>query len=118
MKYKTSELTGELLDAAVAKALYGDKAKEILEVLSSGHLADGFLPSTNWAHGGPIIDRYQIRVDFVAHRRHFPSEPGKWFGTLFECMGEQRIGHESGATPLIAAMRAFVFAIIGDAVDL
>lgn len=80
MKYKTSELIGELLNAAVATALKGSfvaydeahsihsssssKRKNVLPaILNPGFVEWGgevFEPSTNWAHGGPIVGHEQI----------------------------------------------------------
>ena len=80
MKYKTSELEGVMLDAAVAKALgyvYLDGQKiapphspspsERARLLMSPALtiddkSEWFEPSSCWALGGPIIERERIGV--------------------------------------------------------
>jgi len=98
---KTNELTGAALDWAVAEA--------------QGHdfpAADAFCgifnPSTNWAQGGPIIERegigvYQYRGAWAAHCP-LPN------GGLHACM-------ENQPTPLIAAMRCYVASKLGADVD-
>lgn len=88
MKIKTSELSGAALDWAVAKC----------EGHGIGALDDPwFAPSTNWSHGGPIIEREKMGV--------FPTHGG-WAS-----------GFQSGPTPLIAAMRRYVASQLGDEVD-
>lgn len=104
MKYKTAELTGSLLDAAVRIAV-GEDAMPWVEDPSAtiGH----WQPSTSWAHGGPLIERERItlRADFSTER------PGEW-----AAMGNGL--YAEGPTPLIAAMRAFVAAEVGPEVEL
>jgi hypothetical protein len=55
-----------------------------------------FAPSTNWEHGGPIIERERITLSA-------PSCGPMWSA----CAGPGEYVEE-GATPLIAAMRAYV----------
>ena len=102
---KTSELTDIALDWAVAKAwqpVYSDR--HLLE-----H-AKGFHPSTDWAQGGPIIEREEIALEPMTHDEHGDG----WLATRVEgpavCM-------EFGPTPLIAAMRCFVASRLGDEVE-
>ena len=64
MKYKTSELMGGLLDAAVAKAIGLDSAMAAdMFGLGCPNFLDRFTPSTSWLHGGPIIEREFILLD-------------------------------------------------------
>jgi len=67
---------------------------------------DGWNPSTNWAQGGPIIERERITVDAREH------------GTLWVAHSRQ-VGQDgiTGPTPLIAAMRCFVASKLGDEVE-
>ena len=117
--YKTSELTGALLDSAVAKA-----EGMIFEVLDQKTWGDGsgitfvsaspvcrvnhnyFEPSTSWAIGGPIIDRERIEL-------LFSDIDQKWTAITNRLRSES-----TGSTPLTAAMRAFVLARCGAEVDL
>jgi hypothetical protein len=70
MKYKTSELSGDFLDAAVSMAEGRDGTRRVqasilkkdgtwvpTEVIAEG---PPFHPSTSWEHGGPIIERENI----------------------------------------------------------
>jgi len=95
---KTAELTGAALDRAVAHAL--------------GAPDDGNgLPyySTNWAIGGPIIEREGLLV-----RPSFTDERDKWTSIQWAPKGVC----ESGPTPLIAAMRCYVASKLGDEVEI
>ena len=101
---KTSELTDIALDWAVAKCL--PIPKDALGLLDLD-VYNGFNPSTNWAQGGPIIEREKISVwarstDFAA-----------------EAFNEGREGFvEEGPTPLVAAMRCYVASKLGDDVEI
>ena len=117
MKYKTSELTSALLDAGVAKALGWPRYPD---AMSLGWLKNGILmpcyewePSSNWADGGPIIERERISILsdngtgwIAAMPEHRLGEFGTWTNS------------SPGTTALEAAMREFVFAKIGAEVDL
>jgi hypothetical protein len=97
---KTSELQGVALDWAVAKC----------EGHGIGVLDDPwFAPSTNWAQGGPIIEREKIELAHVYSDRKF-----FWIATRSE---HGAISEEQGPTPLVAAMRCYVASQIGDEVD-
>jgi len=92
---KTSELTGQALDWAVAKC-----EGYLCDYKYNGALVDY---STNWAQGGPIIEREHIALW---------SEGYDW-------EAKQYGQHESwGETPLIAAMRCYVASKLGDEVDI
>jgi len=93
---KTSELTGEALDRAVGKAMK----------LQDPYWHEGRCAwfSTDWAEGGPIIERERIDV-LYEHDLRWIAVPQK--------------GIESyGPTPLIAAMRCYVASVLGDTVDI
>jgi hypothetical protein len=126
---KTSELTGAALNWAVGVAegiqwesddpevgLYHRRSRNdrlVLGALDYDIMEDWGLtpyePSTNWAQGGPIIEREGFCIQpfkggwecFVAHR-------------LFE----DDHHHSTGPTPLIAAMRCYVASKLGDDIDL
>lgn len=133
MKHKTAELTGALLDAAVAKAegmpytVVPEKVWGGLGItfISSGPACsvglDYFEPSTNWAKGGPIIERERIQLESykdsdapASERRYF------WVAVIYSPFWEpvRKDAHGGGETPLIAAMRAYVASKLGDEVDL
>ncbi len=103
-----TELTGLALDRAVATcegatdfrydtvATYWVTLNGKDRALRSGW-AQSYLPSTNWEHGGPIIERENIAV--------WPDdEEGGWFASAD---GGRRKDYK-GPTPLIAAMRCYV----------
>jgi hypothetical protein len=107
MKIKTADLTGPALDWAVAKC----------EGIGVEHVNDGivkcllrkpsgrYAPSTDWAQGGPIIERESLELVL-----------------LFLCPGTWRaisMGRDwcNGHTPLQAAMRCFVASKLGDVVE-
>jgi hypothetical protein len=92
---KTSELTGAALDRAVHQAW------------CEGACHDEPFPSysTDWAQGGPIIERNLITIF-----RH----DEEWFAHSQLSTPEDF----HGDTPLIAAMRCFVASQLGDAIDI
>tara|TARA_R110000868_G_scaffold5817_5_gene34060 strand:+ start:446 stop:793 length:348 start_codon:yes stop_codon:yes gene_type:complete len=103
---KTNELTGEALDLAVAQAM-GRKYTDF------GWWWDNFNPSTNWAHGGPIIEREKITaVAFGSRWEAFREES---FATYLDVNEGEADSY--GPTPLIAAMRCYVASKLGDEVD-
>jgi hypothetical protein len=121
VKYKTSELTGELLDAAVAKA--EGIAIKLCRVRRRLIIADDpdatvWCPSDYWGQGGEIIERERIRLavadngDWWAERRLF-SDGRIAYETSYDKVVVCR-----GGTPLIAAMRAYVASKLGEEVEL
>ena len=67
--------------------------------------------STDWAQGGPIIERERIDVFWQSHQH-------AWVGSMSR--GSNKIGFrhlQYGNTPLIAAMRCYVASKLGDEVD-
>jgi hypothetical protein len=97
---KTSELTGAALDWAVAKcegAINGDD-------LDIGFILEGgYSPSTDWAQGGPIIERERIELE---------HDGFIWWARI------KADEDYSGPTPLIAAMRCYVASKLGDEVEI
>jgi hypothetical protein len=127
MKHQTLELTGIWIDAAVAKALGMKSAIRDLgtgaprfKTYQTGGLdcgpsesdcGDDFEPSRLWGHGGPIIDREHIALEFEADM----GVPD-WTATHPGCEGTwPKSAH--GPSALVAAMKAFIRAKIGDEVD-
>jgi len=120
---KTSELTGAALDWAVAKCenfnddsaiirlWNGQVTKIIPGDYEAPEIYTHYSPSTNWAQGGPIIEREGIGLDQYAD---YP----RW--QAFTPAPEQPSGQAAcnGPTPLIAAMRCYVASKLGDAVEI
>lgn len=123
MKIKTSELTGTALEWAVAKAdnnLYPTGDVRLLDrnlfTITAGDYENPdvwqrYAPSTDWAEGGPLIQRERMEVmpcmDVLVE---------KWIAT--HCLRQSKWTQECGPTPLIAVMRAFCCSKLGDEVDI
>ena len=103
MKIKTSELTGAALDWAVAKCLGVDYIS-FLNMHQCGH----FHFSTDWAEGGPIIEREKISVIHMEGTQH-------WIAMLFKPTADTTPKSEG---PLIAAMRCYCCSKLGDEIDI
>ena len=90
---KTSELNGKQLNLLVAQ----------LEDFDNGDWLPDY--ATDWAAGGPIIEREMITVGPAKHDGYmawaWPKADGYW-----------------GDTPLIAAMRCYVASKLGDDADI
>ena len=108
---KTAELTGAALDWAVAKCegvINGDD-------LDIGFIRErGYTPSTDWAQGGPIIEREKITILYVDPDDEEPlvSEDCWTAGVPFAETGY------TAQTPLIAAMRCYVASKLGEDVEI
>lgn len=111
MKVKINELTGAALDWAVAKCDGHDM--EYFQVV------DAYLPSTDWAQGGPIIEREKVCVEYMAG-----AGDGGLDVWVAEVLHEDRkyggvmSSAGQGPTPLIAAMRCYVASKLGDEVEI
>lgn len=109
MKTKTADLTAAALDWAVAKCesrvnvgVYGGPVviDHKLHLHYCGVVLDcAFTPSTDWAQGGPIIEREKISVDF----HYKPLSKAIWVAEITGTGLRSR-----GSTALIAAMRCYV----------
>lgn len=125
MKHKTSELTGALLAHAVALAAGYKVKRDCAEwavwlppeatpdgcpVHSFG--AHGYRPDMRWEHGGPIIEREHLRVEWH-------SDGGGFWRSVRPAvvLGDWPISR-NGATALEAAMRAYVASKFGEEVEL
>ena len=117
MKIKTSELTGAALDWAVAKcegpnsvaACYYDEDDLPMCRDEAPHME--WQPSTDWAQGGPIIERTGIATSphdtlgWAAFQSHTAID-----GVIYK--------DYFGPTPLISAMRCYVASKLGDEVKI
>ena len=130
MKHKVSELEGARLDAAVAMAegypvrntRFGyevDFPSYLDEMGQDGCYSGAYSPSDNWAQGGPIIERERIVIAWY-------KSLGEWYAIAgnagIENFGSDELAagehNHLGATPLVAAMRAYVASKFGDEVEL
>jgi hypothetical protein len=112
---KVADLEGALLDAWVVKALGGYRGP--YQLVKDGRpekncliFPDGvpfrattgnLMPSSDWSHGGPIIERERIRL-------HHRSDGIPWASQIFVDGNSVMPIYGYGDTPLIAAMRAYV----------
>lgn len=110
MKKQVRELSGAALDWAVAKAEgYIDDCNSWLYEASLEEVFDGtYKPSTDWSLGGPIIQENRIRLDCSWN-------PGPFDAT---CKIDGVTGWVKGSAMLVAAMRCFVTAKIGDEIEI
>lgn len=106
---KTSELTGAALDWAVAKC-EGEEVKMVNGQLETLWTDNGWKPSTDWAQGGPIIEREGMHVDCLRQSASPVWEAWPYVG------GTKFI--QQGTTTLIAAMRCYVASKLGDEIEL
>jgi hypothetical protein len=83
---KTNTLTDQALDWAVSQIEGHERAY-----------------STDWAHGGPIIEMERIELEWSG---------SEWWARI------KADDDFSGPTPLVAAMRCFVASRLGDEVDI
>jgi len=104
MKIKTADLIGPALDWAVAKVWYGPEYDMSIPLFDDGLI---FQPSALWQHGGPIIEREQITVEYQGW-----GGEDQWIGYIRH---DEEI---AGPTPLIAAMRCFVASKLGEEIDI
>ena len=120
MKIKTSELIDAALDWAVgyARCLTATNGKPILarDLMDAAMRYGTSSPSTDWAQGGPIIDR-EIG-NLWKHNKLDPNEPDVWTAAAYRKAPDgAMLYYEDGPTPLIAAMRCFCRSKLGDEVD-
>lgn len=139
MKIKTADLIGDPLDWAVAK-IEGKYLVYFDEYFTRNGIASGKSPnrvqsmldfqplkgkwcwlnslgggvaipeySTDWSQGGPIIEREKITVCW---------EGTTWVGSLYLDHDRRWGGNKVGPTPLIAAMRCYCYAKLGEFVDI
>ena len=115
---KVSDLTGAALDWAVAECedfndgfaiirLWNNSVTKIIPGdYETPEACTSYSPSTNWAQGGPIIEREGLYICLT------PLAKTEWMST-----DEYGQLTEYGPTPLIAAMRCYVASKLGDTVE-
>lgn len=119
MKVKTSKLKDDALAWAVAKcqgagaALVKTHSRGEVLLLSDNtedcDAGEHYHPQTNWAQGGPIIERENISITGTAFS-WWECEEG-WYAHVGDIFAY-------GDTPLVAAMRAYVASKLGDEVEI
>jgi hypothetical protein len=122
MKIKTSELIGPALDWAVAEC--NGRGLDLEDPrdpwLTCEGIADqplhSYTPHTDWAQGGPIIDREVLANGLQIGRKTVGALQFSCYAEYQGYMWEQRRMYY-GPTPLIAAMRCYVASKLGDDVD-
>lgn len=109
---KTSELSGAALDWAV------QQCEGTRKDIDFAWWTEDYAPSTLWAQGGPIIEREGIDLHRVTgalwSASCWPNNSGMAKNPA------QQFKHNvytDGPTPLIAAMRCYVYAKLGHDVD-
>ena len=103
---KTAELTGAALDWSVAKCEgFGDSPRLRARYMYQQSKGMGYYYSTDWAHGGPIIEREMIEL--------VPQTPALW-----DAMYKGQHIPNDGPTPLVAAMRCYVASVLGNEVQI
>lgn len=131
---KTAELTGAVLDWAVAHCenlLLETEQFNVFAPLQPGQ--SKFQPSSDWSIGGPIIERENIvpyeDPNWLGGRYGTPrylaskdlhAEEGRYWSTLTGSDPAELAGDytQSGGTYLIAAMRCYVASKLGADVEL
>lgn len=116
MKIKTSDIIGAQLDWAVERSLgtpwingYFSYPKDDPN-FSYPYTSKTRPYSTEWAQGGPIIEREKIGVT-VDHS-------GVWIACSEWNYQDEKLHMHSGPTPLIAAMRCYVASKMGNEVEI
>ena len=117
---KTSELTGPALDWAVAKCegAYNPSVDTDIDGTKRVNYG-GMYPewSTDWAQGGPIIEREGLTLDLTDvlfdHETDecVQLDKPEWWASRDDVTGR-------GPSPLIAAMRCYVASKLGDEIEL
>ena len=110
---KTSELTGAALDWAVAQC----------ENFSVRYGFDDNCPeySTNWAQGGPIIERERLWVGYSAVKQSQSLRLIVMEDAVVQChktVYPPQPKSTTGPTILIAAMRCYVASKLGNDIEL
>jgi len=131
-KVKVSESEGQVLNYLVARCLggsvrlhtyRGEPADQVLVIdwMYDWQELSEFSPSTDWAQGGPIIEREKLGVWWATHYvddegveygNHWYAEPG-----CTDDNADKPYRVATGPTPLIAAMRCYVVNKLGDEVE-
>lgn len=121
MKIKTSDLIGPALDWAVATCEGFSPFTDGISWIVNDRDKYRPLPaySTDWARGGPIIEREEIILGLAFQwsiTDVAPIQPKEWVARVHK-NGSLTEPALHGRTPLIAVMRALVASRLSDEVD-
>ena len=117
-KVKTADLTALQLDWAVAKCKVAEPVGSFLDGVVPHTDYNNFHPSTAWDQGVPLIERESIRIQrgndlvFPRGNEHGEFAEPLWLASI----DNGAVFH--GQTPLIAAMRCYCYAKLGEFVDI
>lgn len=106
MKLRIDELRGTALNWAVAKVLGILTSADAPVVTATGY-ADPFAPATDATQALPLIVQFNISMLWRDATVAGTDEPYWWSCVGGDCIDEETIG-SCGASPLEAALRAFV----------
>lgn len=126
MKVKVSESSGPVLDYLVAKCEgmkpYWDENREDFAFDPSVYLCwlSEFKPSTDWAQGGPIIEREEIELRVLPNSftesEHLNFLDGdSWEANIWPA--DRDAIACCGTSPLIAALRCYVVSKLDEEVE-
>ena len=121
MKVKTADLIGPTLDWAVAvvEGLTEEHAWTTIEIFKAIRAGGGYWYSTDWSAAGPLIER-----DCIGLEKHRLEGQRQWAACDWHPVVVQghtcleRSKYVYGPTPLIAAMRCYCCAKLGEYVDI
>lgn len=126
MSVNSKDLTGPALDWAVAQVIHAGlryeycepvfdpKTERIYQTEGLQQIGVNFIPSTNWAQGGPIIERECIKLAAYEASSEVPKNPAYWEAVICTRWATYR---QTGPTALIAAMRCYVSSVLGDEIE-
>ena len=114
MKIKTSEATELQLDLLVAKCENVEPDENNRPIwFGDGDERVEYTPSTNWAQGGPIVEREIISVSHDT-----AGSTIEWAAWTPAPIRDEAEAFGYGPTPLIAAMRCYVASKLGDDINI
>ena len=125
---KVSEAEGVVLDWLVATCEYDELAAKNIQYPEYAKHYPKVSPSTNWALGGPILERERIAIRESKSKWYAMTsadlgdgERAQWvqftFRNVPKTASTSRRCRFTGPTPLIAAMRCYVASKLGDEVE-
>lgn len=118
---KTSELIGPALDWAIATCEGAENLREnphrfdkrlIIKMAGRTEYIQDFRFSTNWAQGGPIIEREKYDLSWLPKMQ-------QWYAQRKQHGTDGFVTHIGlGPTPLVAGLRCYVSSKLGDEIEI